>query len=333
MRDGCHSLTVRSSSIGTESRNVETNVRKTLGEGPNTFLTDETALEEVHETAVSFVQQTVADAGADGVVVAMSGGIDSTLTAALATDALGSDRVIGLGLPSTKMEALDVSDARTIAEGMGIEYHEVHLRPLLEQFTNTIAPMIDPGESAAPTEEPTDEAAGMDQRLAVGNAVARLRMLCAYYAANRSSHLVLGTSNRSEALLGYFTKYGDGATDLNPIGDLYKTEVRALAKHLGLPKRIVSKEPTAGFWADQTDADELGAPYEQIDPLLRRTVDWGEPVDHAIADLEIDLETAHEILSLCVDSRHKRATPPTPGIGNRHAEAWSSVLDYQAESD
>ena len=324
---------MKSSSVEFESQKVKTNVRKFPTGETNTFLTDETALEGVHEMAVSFVQRTVAEAGADGVVVAMSGGIDSTLTAALATDALGGDRVIGLGLPSTKMEALDVSDARTIAEGMGIEYHEVHLRPLLEQFTNTIAPTIEPRASAASTEETADEENGTDQRLAVGNAVARLRMLCAYYTANCSSHLVLGTANRSEALLGYFTKYGDGATDLNPIGDLYKTEVRALAKHLGLPKRIVSKEPTAGFWADQTDADELGAPYEQIDPLLRRTIDWGEPIDHAIDDLEIDGETAREIVALCVDSRHKRATPPTPGIGNRHAEAWSSVLDYRAELD
>ncbi|GAB3023976.1 NAD+ synthase [Natronobiforma cellulositropha] len=282
------------------------------------FLTDEPALESVYEATVGFIERSVAESDAEGVVVAMSGGIDSTVTAALAADALGSDRVIGLGLPRTKRETLDVSDARTIAEGMGLEYHEANVRPLLEEFTDALAPAIEPAESDGEDDPP---------HLAVGNVVSRLRMCCAYYVANRSSHLVLGTANRSELLLGYFTKYGDGGVDLNPIGDLYKTEVRALARHLGLPKRIVSKEPTAGFWTGQTDASELGAPYEQLDPLLRRTVDRGEPLEDAVADLDIDAKTAREIVSRCVETRHKRFTPPTPGIGARHAEVWSSTVE------
>ena len=142
-------------------------------------------------------------------------------------------------------------------------------------------------------------------------------MCCAYYAANRQQRLVLGTANRSELLLGYFTKHGDGAADAYPIGDLYKTEVRALAKRIGVPRRIVSKEPTAGFWADQTDADELGATYDVIDPLLQRLVDEGESIADAATALEIDRETARSIAWLGAETEHKRAPVPTPGIADR----------------
>ncbi|MBZ6494413.1 NAD+ synthase [Natrinema longum] len=270
------------------------------------FVTDRRSLEVVRERIVDAIRTSVADAGADGVVVAMSGGLDSTLTAALAVEAVGNENVLGLGLPCHKTDGTHVSDARTLAEGLGIDYEEIQLRPLLEAFEGTVATELEPE---------SDERGRPDDRTQeVGNAVARLRMVTAYYAANRQSRLVLGTANRSERLLGYFTKYGDGGADAYPIGDCYKTEVRALAKHVGLPRRIISKEPTAGFWATQTDAGELGARYEVIDPLLYRLVDAEHSLEEAIADLRIDRETAREIASLHADSEHKRTTPPTPGI-------------------
>ncbi|TMT87798.1 NAD+ synthase [Haloterrigena sp. H1] len=273
------------------------------------FLTDRQSLERIRERIVADIRATVADANAEGVVVAMSGGIDSTLTAALAVEAVGSDNVLGLGLPCHMTDQAHVSDAHTIADGMGIDFQEFQLRPLLECFEETVASDLEPEEDA--DDRPNE------RNHELGNATARLRMLTAYYAANRQSRIVLGTANRSERLLGYFTKHGDGAADVHPIGDCYKTEVRALAKHIGLPRRIVTKEPTAGFWATQTDADELGARYDVIDPLLYRFVEEGCSLEEAVAGLRIDRETAAEIVSRYAEAAHKRTVPPTAEIAGR----------------
>ncbi len=273
------------------------------------FLTDRGALREIRLQLRDEIRVRVANAGVEGVVVPMSGGIDSTVTAFLAVEALGSDRVLGLGLPCHKSEQAGVSDAQTIADGLGIEFEERQLRPLLEAFENTVGDGLDPARAAADRPH--------ERNQAIGNVLARLRMCCAYYAANRQSRLVLGTANRSELLLGYFTKYGDGAADTFPIGDLYKTEVRALAKRLGVPRRIVSKEPTAGFWADQTDADDLGASYSVIDPLLRRLVDEDEPIDEVATAVDVDRAVVCNIAALYTATEHKRQRPPTPGIGDR----------------
>ncbi|WP_306054085.1 NAD+ synthase [Natronococcus wangiae] len=285
----------------------ETFVYTDPGRENDPFITDRSGVETIRDRIVAAIRRLVADADADGVVVAMSGGIDSTVTAALAVEALGSDRVLGLGLPCHKADRPHVTEARTIAEGLGISFREIQLRPLLTAFEETVAAELEPESTERSTE----------RNRTIGNVIARLRMCCAYYAANRQSRLVLGTANRSELLLGYFTKHGDGAADAYPIGDLYKTEVRALAKRLGVPRRIVTKEPTAGFWADQTDAGELGAPYDVIDPLLRRLVDERESIAEATAALEIDSRTARAIASMYVETAHKRTTPRTPGIAGR----------------
>lgn len=250
-----------------------------------------------------------------GVVIAMSGGIDSTLTAMLAVEALGSDRVLGLGLPSSKTIDCQTSEAQTIADGLGIAFREIQLRPVLDMFEETVASTVSPENGTA----------------AIGNVVARLRMMCAYYAANTQSRLVCGTTNRSELLLGYFTKYGDGGADLYPLGDLYKTEVYSLAYHCGVPRRIIEKDPTAGLRAGQTDEGDLGARYDVIDPLLRHVVDYGERIDEATDTLSMDSETAAQIISRYVSTLHKRAVPPTPSIGKRNGDrpAYSLHLTEQ----
>ncbi|MCL9813513.1 NAD+ synthase [Natranaeroarchaeum aerophilus] len=283
----------------------DTTFERYLGEseGP-TFLTTGEGLDAVRAEIVEFIRRTVVDANADGVVVAMSGGIDSTLTAALAVEALGSDRVLGLGLPASKTDSVHAREARTIADGLGIEFHEIQLRPLLEAFEETVGTEI--GEDA--------------DRVATGNVLARLRMLCAYYAANTRSLLVAGTSNRSELLLGYNTKYGDGAADLFPIGDLYKTEVRSLAPRVGVPRRIVSKPPTGGLWSGQTDETELGAEYRTLDRLLRLLVDREYDIEAAAERVDVPVETAEDVATMYLDAAHKRTLPPMPGIGERNAD-------------
>ncbi|WP_236044712.1 NAD+ synthase [Haloarcula nitratireducens] len=262
----------------------------------------------VESALVEFVRDRVEAAGAEGVVVAMSGGLDSTVTAALAAEALGSDRVLGLALPCHKTDASAAMEAGAIADHLGIDFERIHLRPLLNQFDQRVAPPLDPDE--------TDEATPTVDR-ALGNAVARFRMVCAYYAANRTNRLVLGTSNRSELLLGYLTKYGDGAADLCPLGDLYKTEVRALAELLGVPESIVEAEPTAGDYPAQTDAADLGAPYGTIDPFLERLVDRDLPIAAAAEGLDLDSETAERLARMYRRTAHKRAVPPTPGLNGR----------------
>lgn len=259
---------------------------------------DQLLFAEAGSEILSFIERYVSKTDARGVVVGMSGGIDSTLTAMLAAKALGPERVLGLGLPCNKSDQDDANEARKIADVLGIEFREVQLWPLLDTFEELVAPEVEPD---------------VDKH-AIGNVIARLRMSCLYYAANTRSSLVLGTTNRTELLLGYFTKHGDGGTDLYPIGDLYKTDVRALAYEMGIPRRIIHKQPTAGFWAGQTDIEELGASYDVIDSLLKRTIDEGQSIETAADSLRIDLSTAHSLVDMCEQSLHKRQQPPTAGI-------------------
>ncbi|WP_281195411.1 NAD+ synthase [Halorubrum sp. F4] len=248
------------------------------------------------EGAVSFVRETVSSAGADGVVINMSGGLDSTVTAAIAVEALGTDRVYGLILPCNKVGAHHARDAEELAEALGIEHDTVHLQPLLAQFGN-VAP---------------DRFGLHDEPTLVGNAIARLRMTLAYLAANATGRLVCGTTNRSEHLLGYLTKHGDGAADLFPIGHLYKTEVRAIAETLEVPGFVLEKPPTPGLLAGQRDADDLGADYDVIDPALRLAVDEGLTADEVASRLDLDREVVDDLLARYRTTEHKRTVPPMP---------------------
>ncbi|MYL69023.1 NAD(+) synthase [Halorubrum distributum] len=272
----------------------------------------------------SFVADRVDAAGADGVVVNMSGGLDSTVTAALAVEAVGADRVYGLILPCNKVGAPHARDAEALAEALGIDHDTVHLQPLFAQF-GAVAP---------------DRFDLHDEPVRSGNAVARLRMAVAYLAANATNCLVCGTANRSEILLGYLTKHGDGAGDLFPLGHLYKTDVRALAAELDVPEFVVEKPPTAGFLPGQRDADDLGAPYAVVDPVLHLGVDRGldpesvvQRIEAAVADRDaddganadtadagneagepaaVDRELVADLLGRHRATAHKRLPPPTP---------------------
>ncbi|OYR52138.1 NAD(+) synthase [Halorubrum sp. Ea1] len=264
------------------------------------------------ERVRSFLDSRVAAAGAEGVVVNMSGGLDSTVTAALAVEALGADRVYGLILPCNKVGAHHARDAEALAEALGIDHDTVHLHSLFAQF-GAVAP---------------DGFDLHDEPVLSGNAVARLRMTLAYLAANATDRLVCGTANRSELLLGYFTKHGDGGADVHPIGHLYKTEVRALASELDVPEFVVEKPPTAGFLPGQRDADDLGAPYEVIDRVLRLGVDRGlgaAAIAERLSDgeeddvdvdeeggVDVDEETVADLLDRHRATAHKRTTPTVP---------------------
>jgi NAD+ synthase len=259
----------------------------------------EAELETVREEIVSFIRDTVDAAGAEGAVLGMSGGIDSTLTAYLAVEALGEDGLHGLTMPARVSDEELMSDAEAVAESLGIPYDVIEIEPIAETF-----------DDAFPE--------GVEDKTAAGNVRVRTRAVMNYYVANTENRIVLGTGNRSEAMTGYFTKYGDQAVDCNPIGDLYKQQVRQLAAHVGVPHELVMQTPTAEMWEGQTDEEELGLNYDHLDAVLALHVDG--PLSKAATVRYIDGVTEEHVKrveELVEGSRHKRSMPPSPELAVR----------------
>lgn len=250
-------------------------------------------LAERRDHIVAFIEETVADAGADGAVLGLSGGIDSTTVAHLAVEALGAENLKGLVMPGQVSREDNMSDAERVAEMLDIEYEVIEIRPIIEQFVG-----------AYPDAEGDD--------LAVGNARARTRGVLNYLVGNHENRLVLGTGNRSEAQVGYYTKYGDGAVDCHPIGNLYKVQVRQLARDLDVPEELVEKTPTAGLWSGQTDEEEMGLAYDTLDPILALHVDGPLSASATAATLDVDLDTIERVQEMYERSAHKRSMPPAP---------------------
>ena len=255
-------------------------------------LSDE-ELEATRERVVSFVRDVVDDAGAEGAVLGLSGGIDSTLTAHLAVEALGEDGLHGLTMPSSVNDPDVMSDAERVAHDLGIEYDVVEIQPIAEAFFDAVP-----------------EAA--DDRTAAGNVYVRTRAVLNYFVANAENRVVLGTGNRAEAMTGYYTKYGDQAVDCNPIGNLYKQQVRQLAAHVGVDRDLVMQEPTAGMWEGQTDAEEMGLDYDTVDAILAVHVDGGLSRAATVRELDVPEEAVDRVVGLHERSAHKRAMPPAP---------------------
>ena len=243
---------------------------------------------------VSFIRETVADAGTDSAVLGLSGGIDSTLTAYLAVEALGTENVHGLVMPGAVSREDNMSDAEWVASDLEITYDVFEINPIVDTFLDAYSE-------------------AEDDHMAVGNARARTRAVMNYLVANHEGSVVLGTGNRTEALVGYFTKYGDGAVDCHPIGNLYKQQVRQLAVHVGVPERLAEKEATAGLWAGQTDEEELGIDYDTLDAILALHVDG--PLSASATARQVDgasAEDVQRINEMYEQSEHKRAVPQSP---------------------
>jgi len=181
-------------------------------------------------------------------VVGLSGGLDSAVAAALAAGAVGGDRVRALAMPGPTSSAASLDDARLVAGWLAIPLEVVDLSTAAEAIAATLGVRQD--------------------RLRFGNLMARLRMVTLFDRARALPGLVLGTSNKSEILLGYSTLFGDAASSVNPLGDLWKTQIFELGAHLGVPEPVLTKAPTADLWAGQTDAGELGFEYRDADPIL-----------------------------------------------------------------
>jgi len=206
--------------------------------------------EHVEKTLIEWLRGQVKNANADGVVLGLSGGIDSSVTAVLAKKAFHNN-TLGIVMPCYSNKQ-DKVDAIKVAKQFDIEYKVKDLGMFYDSFKEII----------------NAEEKNSKNNLALANVKPRLRMTTLYYYSAQNNYLVLGTDNWSELKVGYFTKYGDGGIDLTILGRLVKTEVRELARHLGIPEKIIEKKPSAGLWKDQTDEEEMGLTYEQLDRYI-----------------------------------------------------------------
>src|SRR5687768_1286973 len=217
----------------------------------------------LREILTGFIRNEVQKTGLTRVVVGLSGGVDSALSAMLAAEALGPKNVLDVLMPYKSSHADSRGHAEMIARASGIESMFAEITPQIDAYFERFP--------------------DADARRR-GNKMARERMTILYDHSARWSGLVVGTSNKTELLLGYGTLHGDMASALNPLGDLYKGQVRALARHLGVPAQVVAKAPSADLWAGQTDEGELGFTYDQADAILHRLVDLRHPVARMVRD-------------------------------------------------
>lgn len=243
----------------------------------------------------AFLESTLAGAGKKRLVLGLSGGIDSAVAAGLAVRALGPERVTGYMMPYATSSAASVTDAQAVADSLGLSVRRVEITPMADAFLADI-PETD--------------------RIRRGNIMARCRMIVLYDRSAEQDALVLGTGNRTESLLGYTTMYGDNACALNPIGQLYKTEVRLLSAWLGLPAEILTKAPSADLWEGQADEDELGFSYAEVDHLLVQLVDRGLRVPELV-ELGFGAELVARVDARVRAMSFKRALPPVAEFAGR----------------
>jgi len=228
---------------------------------------------------IDWIKKQLKEAKAKGIVMGLSGGVDSSVVAYLVKEAVGKDKVLALILPCHSQKQ-DLEDAKLIARKFGIRTKTVDLTNIYDNLIK----ILPKGTS-----------------LAKANLKPRLRMLVLYYFANKLNYLVCGTGNKSEISIGYFTKHGDGATDILPIGDLLKREVKELAQELGIPKHIITKPPTAGLWPGQTDEGEMGITYPELDDILGRIENKRRQI--------LSKEKVNKVKDMIKRSEHKRQGP------------------------
>lgn len=244
---------------------------------------------------VDFIRATLERAGKPNLVVGLSGGVDSAVATFLAARALGPESVHCLLMPYRSSSARSVEDAEKIVEQLGVRSETIDITPMVDAF----------GDVAGPVD-----------RLRLGNVMARVRMILLFDRSAAHDALVLGTSNKTELLVGYGTLHGDLASALDPLGDLYKTQVRHLAEELGVPGSVRAKPPSADLWPDQSDEDELGFRYDEVDRLLALLVDERVSREKAI-EKGFAPELVRRVTGLIVKSEFKRRLPAIAKLSPR----------------
>lgn len=260
--------------------------------------TDRLAIEPglTRRLLVDFIRSEVCKFGFNRVVLGLSGGIDSALSATLAVEALGPENVVGLMLPYKTSSPESEGHARLLIEHLGIPSDKIDITPMAE-------PLF-------------EHYKGDLSNLRRGNVLARLRMVAVFDRSSAENALVLGTSNKTEYLLGYTTWYGDNAASIQPLGDLYKTQIRALSRAVGVPEPIVAKKPSADLWPGQTDEQELGLSYDTVDQVLYLLVDERLDPDR-IVKMGFDASLVERVVKNIRNMQYKRMTPIIAKVGSR----------------
>ena len=243
------------------------------------------------DRVIKFIQTQVENTRLDGVIVNVSGGIDSAVTLHLAVLALGPEKVTAITIPERDVTPeSDITDVMLHCEQLNLTCNTVDITEILRVMRD-IMPKYD-----------------VTDRITTGNIRSRLRMIVAYHHANTEQRLVLGTSNKTELLTGFFTKHGDGGVDLMPLGDLWKYNIKELAKYLEIPENIIKKPPSPGFYKGHTDEDELGMTYDNID-LILYGYEQGLTMDEIASETNIIESEVKRILRRVKANQHKQRLP------------------------
>jgi NAD+ synthase len=244
----------------------------------------------------AFISQKAGEAKASGTVIGMSGGLDSSLVAHLCVKALGREKVLGVMMPEKTSSPQDLEHGIMVAKSLGIEHMVVDISEPFRVFL--------------------DAAPKLNSRIVAANVKARCRMIVLYMIANATDRLIMGCGNKTEIMVGYFTKFGDGGSDYMPIGDLYKTQVRELATRVGVNPEIIRKAPSAGLWEGQTDEGEMGITYDLLDQILCG-LETEMPREKIAKKASCEQSTVVSIEEKIRASVHKRRLPQMPKIGFR----------------
>ncbi|MFZ8922786.1 MAG: NAD+ synthase [Nitrosopumilaceae archaeon] len=246
--------------------------------------------EEITSLFEKFLKEQMEKNNAEGLILGLSGGIDSAVLAYLCKRNL-KDKTLAIIMPDTEITPnYETEDALKMISLTGLQYKLIDIKPIVKEYSMYL--------------EPSD--------WAKGNLRARIRTNILYYYANAKNYLVLGSSDKSEHLIGYFTKFGDGAADLVPIISLYKLQVRKIAEYLGVPKNVIEKKSSAHLWKEHEAEKEIGVSYEEIDSILYCLFDKKLSVEETVAKTEIQKSTVEKVYSLYLKSEHKRLPAVKP---------------------
>lgn len=242
---------------------------------------------------MAFIRKTVKEIGCKGVVIGISGGIDSATVTKLCVDAIGADKVLNVFMPSRVTPAEDYKTTANLCAMWGTEYKVIDIQPAVDALASVLL-----SDNETPLEK--------------GNISARCRMIVLYNLAKKRDSIVMGTSNQSELMMGYFTKFGDGACDVTPLANYYKTEVRQIAAIIGVPEPIIAKSPSAGLWEGQTDESEMGIKYKDLDGILY-DMEQNKTDAQIAADTGLSKEKVTKIRKQVESMEHKRFPAIRPG--------------------